>query len=345
MLAGLPQNPLHADPVASPERAAKRQRWVLKRMVKRMVKTGAVTEAAAAHAADQPLRLRNGDAVTVHGRATRPTPRASASPSRCAPTTSAPPTPRCAAYCDRAPVSGAFIVTVSHLEHSMDRALGVGIPRAAIVLSISALAWLPHTASAQATVINFAVNACTGTGTRDFYFDPFDTQGFRFTGTYNGQPLNAWATPCTGSAYYAGTTTFYPNNVGNVTTLTRIAGGAFAISSIDLAPLYGPNSAQTVTFTGSLQTGGTVAQTFAIPAPASAVVSLTTFNFAPTFTNLSSLQMSANVQPYYQFTNLRLVMAVPEASSLAMLVGGLLLVGGATLRRRHRAAARPAHPT
>jgi penicillin-binding protein 1A len=54
MLAGLPQNPIHADPVANPVRAAKRQQWVLQRMQK----TGVITEAEQTAAAAEKLALR-----------------------------------------------------------------------------------------------------------------------------------------------------------------------------------------------------------------------------------------------------------------------------------------------
>ena len=54
LLAGLPQNPIHANPVASPERAIKRQRWVLSRMVV----AGAITAAEAETALAEPLGFR-----------------------------------------------------------------------------------------------------------------------------------------------------------------------------------------------------------------------------------------------------------------------------------------------
>jgi penicillin-binding protein 1A len=54
MLAGMPQNPIHADPIASPQRAAKRQQWVLQRMLV----TGVITEAERQQALTEKLRLR-----------------------------------------------------------------------------------------------------------------------------------------------------------------------------------------------------------------------------------------------------------------------------------------------
>jgi len=62
MLAGLPQNPIHANPIASPERAAKRQRWVLSRMLK----TGLITQAELDSALAEKLVLRKPSFVNVH---------------------------------------------------------------------------------------------------------------------------------------------------------------------------------------------------------------------------------------------------------------------------------------
>lgn len=62
MLAGLPQNPIYANPVASLERATKRQRWVLQRMLK----TGAVTQAEHDAAIAKKLIFKRSDTTEVH---------------------------------------------------------------------------------------------------------------------------------------------------------------------------------------------------------------------------------------------------------------------------------------
>ena len=61
LLAGLPQNPIHANPVASAERAIKRQRWVLSRM--RV--TGDITQAELDAALAEQLRFRRPAHVDV----------------------------------------------------------------------------------------------------------------------------------------------------------------------------------------------------------------------------------------------------------------------------------------
>ena len=62
MVAGLPQNPIHANPISSPARAAKRQHWVLARMLK----TGAITQAEHDQALAEKLALRSPRFVDVN---------------------------------------------------------------------------------------------------------------------------------------------------------------------------------------------------------------------------------------------------------------------------------------
>ncbi len=61
MLAGLPQNPIYANPVANFERAQRRQRVVLQRMLV----TGSITPAQFAQARAEPLRIRRAAQVDV----------------------------------------------------------------------------------------------------------------------------------------------------------------------------------------------------------------------------------------------------------------------------------------
>ena len=62
MLAGLPQNPIYANPLANPVAARKRQEWVLSRMFK----TGVITEATRSAALAAKLVLRSPSFVDVH---------------------------------------------------------------------------------------------------------------------------------------------------------------------------------------------------------------------------------------------------------------------------------------
>ena len=62
MLAGLPQNPIHANPVTSPSRAIRRQQWVLQRMAS----IGLITAEQQAAAAAEKLQLRSPHVADVH---------------------------------------------------------------------------------------------------------------------------------------------------------------------------------------------------------------------------------------------------------------------------------------
>ncbi len=62
MLAGLPQNPVYANPVANAERARARQLLVLSRMRA----TGVISDAELAAARDETLKLRSPSQVTLH---------------------------------------------------------------------------------------------------------------------------------------------------------------------------------------------------------------------------------------------------------------------------------------
>ncbi len=207
------------------------------------------------------------------------------------------------------------------------------VTHAAAALSLLLLSAVPHSANAQATVINFAANACTGTGNSGQGYNSYNTyttQGFRFIGS----PASVFATPCAGDATYTGTTTLYPNNVGNISTLTQVSGNPFSITSIDLATLLVFGQPQVLTFTGTKTGGALVTQSFTIPGQSSGAPALATYTFQPTFSDLTSLLFSAQLQPYYQFTNLRLVAAVPEPGIWALLGAGLFGVMTAVRRRQ-----------
>ena len=199
----------------------------------------------------------------------------------------------------------------------------------------SALVAIPSRVQAQSTTITFATNACSGLGNSgqgyNRYSGRFNTQGYRF----DASPVQVWATPCVGQATYTGTTTLYPDNVGSTVTLSTVSGSPFSISSIDLAALFGFPSTQVVTFTGIIQGGGVVNQSFTVTGPTSGAPVLSSFTFLPTFTNLASVGISSNVQPYYQFTNVR-VTAVPELGTFSFLSAGvLMIILGQWRRMRH----------
>lgn len=131
---------------------------------------------------------------------------------------------------------------------------------------------------------------------------------------------------------YAGSTAV-AGTFGSVIELQRADGGAFNFNSIDLIKLSRLNiGGNSVTFTGTFASGGTITQdaTFG-----------KNFSFTNTafngFTNLKSVtwQEDRNLAHDFQFDNIN-VSAVPEPGSYAMLAAGLGLL--AFVSRRKKAA-------
>ena len=84
--------------------------------------------------------------------------------------------------------------------------------------------------------------------------------------------------------------------------LTKLGGGSFGITSIDLAALNSNAAGGFVTFTGDLSGGGTVTQMMSWN-PSGGALTLSTNTFANTWTNLVSVKFS-QVSPYFQFDNI-----------------------------------------
>lgn len=156
------------------------------------------------------------------------------------------------------------------------------------------------------------------------YASPLTTQGFKFD---EGSQFATWvpiSTTNTDYSNYTGSTTLFSNH-GNVTTVSQAGGGAFSLTSLDLANVnrVGHSVASNVNFTGVLLDGGTVTQSYAIPSDDA----LHTVTFAG-FTNLASFTLSSPNNAY-QFDNVN-VQTVPEPATCVLLSLG----GVAALRRR-----------
>ncbi|AFY94926.1 hypothetical protein Cha6605_3964 [Chamaesiphon minutus PCC 6605] len=116
---------------------------------------------------------------------------------------------------------------------------------------------------------------------------------------------------------------------------TIAGGGAFTLSSIDLARLINPNdtnasSSTSVTFTGTRADTTIVSQDFVINASG-----LTTFNFNSSFTNLVAVGW-VQALPFHQFDNINVsaasTTAVPEPFTV---LGTIFGVGsGVALKRK-----------
>lgn len=131
---------------------------------------------------------------------------------------------------------------------------------------------------------------------------------------------------------YAGSTAV-AGTFGSVIELQRADGGAFNFNSIDLIKLSKLNvGGNSVTFTGTFASGGTITQ----DATFGKNFSFTNTAFSG-FTNLKSVtwQEDRNLARDFQFDNIN-VSAVPEPGSYAMLAAGLGLL--AFVSRRKKAA-------
>jgi hypothetical protein len=177
------------------------------------------------------------------------------------------------------------------------------IAKAFAVTSFSALCVMA-VAPAQAVVLDFeslAQNNNTGNDVGTSYTED------GFTVSQVGSQLYPFAVWGNQSNDYPGSTALYNNTANGVTRLTQVGGGAFTLSSIDLANIFSTTSPTPVTFTGLKADTTTITQNFTTNA-----IGLTTFNFA-NFTNLVSVDWT-QASTAHQFDNINVSSstAVPE---------------------------------
>ncbi len=130
---------------------------------------------------------------------------------------------------------------------------------------------------------------------------------------------------------FPGSTALYNNNVNGLTRLTQGNGNPFDLNSIDLAPFTFGSPITSVTFTGFLDSGGSVTQTFTTSGIGFV---LETFNFSG-FEDVIAVEWMQN-PPFHQFDNIVVMSGIiPEPSSILLGLTGLVAVGGFARRRRH----------
>jgi hypothetical protein len=170
---------------------------------------------------------------------------------------------------------------------------------------------LPVPGSVSAASINFSDLAQAGTGYVNFAATVHD--GFAFTsdltGPYGGLGLTIWRNDDPNHPVGGATTTsLFEYTALNTTTITRVGGGAFGLTAIDLAPwgqvLNGFPATFQVTFVGTKSDHTTVQQTFTV-ANNPGKPQLQTFTFTG-FTDLISVSMQQGIYSAgtgFQFDN------------------------------------------
>ncbi|HLO99104.1 MAG TPA: PEP-CTERM sorting domain-containing protein, partial [Fimbriimonas sp.] len=154
----------------------------------------------------------------------------------------------------------------------------------------------------------------------------YTEDGFKFLNTTLPNQADSFGSWQNSSGAYAGSTTLFNQYQDAITQLSRVGGGAFDVSSIDLASLNLSPLPNTVTFTGTRGDNSTVVNAITMSNPSA----LLTYNFTG-MTNIVKLEWAQSI-PFHQFDNIN-VNSVPEPATMSALALGVLAFAR---RRRHR---------
>lgn len=177
---------------------------------------------------------------------------------------------------------------------------------------------------AGAVIIDFQSEAVTGTGVGPVGDgSSYDEDGFNIAIDVGGLAGTAMVTLGDGRGDYTGSAAmvFNLNTAATLEfVLTKIGGGAFSVSSVDLAKWI-TTTDQSVSFVGNKNGGGTVTQMFTL---SDSDFLADTYTFT-SFSNLNSLQWSTSGTSgnRIQFDNFSVSAVIPEPSALVLCLLGI----------------------
>lgn len=183
-------------------------------------------------------------------------------------------------------------------------------------------------APANAVVINFESLALNNNSINNAG-STYTESGF--TVSYSGQiGLQYYGTQRSG---YTGSTALVPFSSTALTRLIKVGGGAFDLSSIDLADFNNGGTQLTASFTGTKADNSIVTQSFSTDT----LPGVQTFNF-PGFTNLTKVEWNNTGSFSTQFDNINVSATVPGTTAVPepFTIIGTVIGGTAAVRMRKK---------
>lgn len=196
---------------------------------------------------------------------------------------------------------------------------------------------------AHATTVNFEDQPSSGYNTN------FVSDGFRFvaSGSY-GLAFTTSSNVCSPSCPVSGSMELLLPYGPSSVVMTSATGAAFSLDSFLAAGTFNQGAqvdATTITVTGVLASGGTVSESFGIATSGTGSLPFTLETANASFADVTSLTFTSSGASNTAFDGFALdditvgaplTSAVPESSSVALMLAGLGMLGIAARRRQSR---------